>query len=207
MSSLSLHRGEVLIIDDPGQLLCGFVVLADGAEVGDVDLNVVRLQHQVSSKGAEGSLLWHQALLDEFHKELPDAGVLRDWQRSQRRIKGPSCVGDLLLLHKELHVVEPDSGHLVEEDQCSFVGIVCELVLAVRDAKLLAERFPLLEVGSPKLVGTRKLLHRSIVDQEADSVASVCLRFQVGHPDSYIVRILLEFLFVGNVCLLQRLLG
>lgn len=49
MQRLVVHHGR--------QLLGSFIVLPDGTQVGDVDLYVVGLQHEVAPESHEGSLL------------------------------------------------------------------------------------------------------------------------------------------------------
>mmetsp|Transcript_50121 Transcript_50121/g.145341 ORF Transcript_50121/g.145341 Transcript_50121/m.145341 type:complete len:541 (+) Transcript_50121:926-2548(+) len=70
---LALHGAEVLVVHDHRQPLRCLVVAADGAEVRDVDLHVVGLEHEVPSERAQRRLPGHLPFFDELHVELPDA--------------------------------------------------------------------------------------------------------------------------------------
>mmetsp|Transcript_39001 Transcript_39001/g.90310 ORF Transcript_39001/g.90310 Transcript_39001/m.90310 type:complete len:204 (-) Transcript_39001:77-688(-) len=131
MPRLSLHRAEILVVHHTSELLRCFIVLPDGAQVGDVDLDVVRLEHEVSSKRTQGRLLWNFSILDELHVQLPDAGMLRDGQRPKSAIERPSGTSDLLLLHQKLDVVKPDTRHLVQKHKGTLKGVVGGLILRI----------------------------------------------------------------------------
>mmetsp|Transcript_19802 Transcript_19802/g.48014 ORF Transcript_19802/g.48014 Transcript_19802/m.48014 type:complete len:272 (-) Transcript_19802:374-1189(-) len=147
----ALHRREALVVDDLGEQPCGLVKVADRYEVGDVGLNVVGLQHQVTAEHTHGRL-YHAHVLDEVDVPLPDPVMLCDWECPECSVVSAPRARDEFLFAEEVGVLDPDLGHLVEEDQGPLEAHVDAFVPRVGDAVGLDLLHALAQIDPPQLV-------------------------------------------------------
>mmetsp|Transcript_38165 Transcript_38165/g.87312 ORF Transcript_38165/g.87312 Transcript_38165/m.87312 type:complete len:286 (-) Transcript_38165:75-932(-) len=186
--TLPFDRGEVLTVEQLGQLERCLRHPLDRQKELDVLLDAVGLKLQVPPVDAHGGLL-HRTLARKAEVELPNPLVLRDRQRAQRAVERVPRRGRRGLREEKLEVIDPDARHLVHVHERTLVRAVEPLDPRVPRLAPAHLPPPVLQVRAPDLETPREVLERTLGDHVALPRRRALLGIHVAPPVLERVRI------------------